>query len=290
MTEDRRIVVGVVAGAHGVRGELKIKSFTPEPARACVLRAARRPHGHAQLPPEAAREVRGLLIARIDGSRTATRPRRSRASSSSSCATCCRSQARRVVPRGPGRARGGVGRRPAARKSVAVQTSAPGDVVEIAPASGPTYICRFSKRVVPEVDIAAGRIVVDPPAEVEVKPEGESTTEAQRHREDRGRAMSDVIANVAESASVLVCGLPLCALWLCGYSSGSAVRHELAATVITIFPAMFPGRWRTARRACARRRALGARCRRSARLPTDKHRSSTTCRSAGGPGMVMPRR
>jgi 16S rRNA processing protein RimM len=42
----------------------------------------------------------------------------------------------------------------------------------------------FSKRVVPEVDIAGGRIVVDPPAEIEVKPEEESTTEAQRHRED----------------------------------------------------------------------------------------------------------
>ena len=58
--------------------------------------------------------------------------------------------------------------------------------VEIAPDAAPTLMLPFSKRVVPEVDIAGGRIVVDSPAEIEVKPdpEKESTTEAQRHREN----------------------------------------------------------------------------------------------------------
>jgi 16S rRNA processing protein RimM len=71
-------------------------------------------------------------------------------------------------------------------KVVAVHNFGAGDVVEIQPDGAPSVMLPFSKRVVPEVDIAAGRIVVDLPAEIEIKPgaEEESTTEAQRYRED----------------------------------------------------------------------------------------------------------
>src|SRR5262249_41948140 len=61
---------------------------------------------------------------------------------------------------------------------VALQNFGAGDVGEIAPQNGPTFMLPFSRRVVPEVDIAGGRIVIDPPAEVEVKPEPEADAEA----------------------------------------------------------------------------------------------------------------
>jgi 16S rRNA processing protein RimM len=42
-----------------------------------------------------------------------------------------------------------------------------GDIIEIAPASGPTMLLPFTNAVVPTVDIAGGRVVVELPAEVE---------------------------------------------------------------------------------------------------------------------------
>jgi hypothetical protein len=38
-----------------------------------------------------------------------------------------------------------------------------GDLLEIAPASGSTILVPFTEAVVPEIDVAAGRIVIDPP-------------------------------------------------------------------------------------------------------------------------------
>jgi 16S rRNA processing protein RimM len=188
MTDGRRIVVGVVAGAHGVKGELKIKSFTQNPRAIGSYGPLGDRTGTRSFRLTLRGAVRGLLIARIDG--VADRDQ------AEALKGLELTVARDVLPKpkrdewyladleglaavtSDGRALG---------KVVAVQNFGAGDVIEIAPATGPTVMLPFSKRVVPEVDIAGGRIVVDPPAEVEVKPEEESTTEAQRHREEAVR-------------------------------------------------------------------------------------------------------
>ena len=41
MTARRRVCVGVVTGPHGVRGAVRIKSFTAEPEDVAALRPAR---------------------------------------------------------------------------------------------------------------------------------------------------------------------------------------------------------------------------------------------------------
>ena len=46
---------------------------------------------------------------------------------------------------------------------VAVQNFGASDVLEIAPPRGETLMVPFTKAVVPEVDIAGGRLVIDPP-------------------------------------------------------------------------------------------------------------------------------
>ncbi|MEP2118700.1 PRC-barrel domain-containing protein, partial [Bauldia litoralis] len=46
---------------------------------------------------------------------------------------------------------------------VGVQNYGAGDLLEIAPPRGDTLLVPFSLAVVPEVDIAGGRVVVDPP-------------------------------------------------------------------------------------------------------------------------------
>jgi 16S rRNA processing protein RimM len=50
---------------------------------------------------------------------------------------------------------------------VAVHNFGAGDLLEIAPARGQTLLLPFTAAVAPEVDIAAGRIVIVPPAEIE---------------------------------------------------------------------------------------------------------------------------
>jgi 16S rRNA processing protein RimM len=52
-----------------------------------------------------------------------------------------------------------------------------GDLVEVEVEGGKTVFLSFTKRVVPEVDIEGGRIVVDPPHEVEVKPDARDEDE-----------------------------------------------------------------------------------------------------------------
>lgn len=46
---------------------------------------------------------------------------------------------------------------------ISVQNYGAGDVIEVAPPRGPSLLLPFTRRVVPEVDLAGGRIVVDPP-------------------------------------------------------------------------------------------------------------------------------
>ena len=48
----------------------------------------------------------------------------------------------------------------------AVENYGAGDVVEIALAAGGSLALPFTRQTVPVVDIAGGRLVVDPPAEV----------------------------------------------------------------------------------------------------------------------------
>jgi 16S rRNA processing protein RimM len=56
---------------------------------------------------------------------------------------------------------------------VAVQNFGAGDILEIAPERGATLLVPFTKAAAPEIDLAAGRLVVVPPAEIETP--GEET-------------------------------------------------------------------------------------------------------------------
>jgi 16S rRNA processing protein RimM len=60
---------------------------------------------------------------------------------------------------------------------IAVHNFGAGDLLEIAPARGQTLLLPFTAEVAPEIDIAAGRIVIDLPAEIE------GDEELQRQRE-----------------------------------------------------------------------------------------------------------
>ncbi|WP_291855674.1 ribosome maturation factor RimM [Bradyrhizobium sp.] len=50
---------------------------------------------------------------------------------------------------------------------VAVHNFGAGDIIEIAPARGPTLLLPFTHAVVPIIDLAAGRVVIELPQEIE---------------------------------------------------------------------------------------------------------------------------
>jgi 16S rRNA processing protein RimM len=56
-------------------------------------------------------------------------------------------------------------------KVIAIHNFGAGDIIEIAPPRGPTMLLPFSNAVVPTVDIAGGRVVIELPEEIEGEPE-----------------------------------------------------------------------------------------------------------------------
>ena len=50
---------------------------------------------------------------------------------------------------------------------VAIHNFGAGDIIEIAPPSGPTLLLPFTNAVVPTVDLAGGRVVIELPQEIE---------------------------------------------------------------------------------------------------------------------------
>jgi 16S rRNA processing protein RimM len=54
-----------------------------------------------------------------------------------------------------------------------------GDILEIALKDGQSLLLPFTKRVAPQVDVEQGRIVIEPPEEVEWKPETDEESASQ---------------------------------------------------------------------------------------------------------------
>ncbi len=172
MTEDRRILVGVVAGAHGVRGELKIKSFTADPRAIAAYGPLSDRTGARSFRMKLRGAVRGLLIARLDGVED-----RDQAEALKGLELYVD---RSVLPK-PRRGewyladliglRAELGDGAPMGRVKAVHNYGAGDIIEVERPERASLLLPFSKRCVPEVDIEGGRIVVDPPEEIEVRPE-----------------------------------------------------------------------------------------------------------------------
>ncbi|SRR5581483_3199821 len=161
-----RVCVGKIGAAHGLRGEVRLKSFTADPMAITRYGALESEDGALSLEIEAARAGKDALVARFKG-------------------IADRSAAERLrnlalyVPRA---------RLPATEpeefyhadliglaavtrdgdeigRVIAVHNFGAGDILEIRPPEGPVLMLPFTEAVAPEVDIAGGRLVVVPPAE-----------------------------------------------------------------------------------------------------------------------------
>lgn len=187
MPPEKRVLLGAIAGAHGVRGEVRIRSFTAALGDIATYGPLSDEAGTRTFRIKVRGKVRGLAIAKIDG--VADR----------NAAEALRGLRlyvpRRVLPK-PGREQWyladleGLRVETAAGASLgrvkSVQNFGAGDLLEVEPTGGPAFWLPFTKRVVPVIDIDRGRLVVEVPGESEARPEDHDkseTTEAQRGRE-----------------------------------------------------------------------------------------------------------
>jgi 16S rRNA processing protein RimM len=160
-----RVRVGKVGAAHGLRGEVRLQSFTADPMAIAHYGALESEDGTLSLEIESVRPAKDVLVARFKGvaDRSAAEQLRN---------------LELFVPRT---------RLPAPEADefyhadliglaavdadgveigtvVAVHNFGAGDILEVRPQAGrSTVMLPFTDATVPVVDIAGGRIVIDPP-------------------------------------------------------------------------------------------------------------------------------
>ena len=166
----RLVLLGVFGAARGVGGELRVKSFTAEPRAIGGYGALTDRSGTRVFRFEAVRaQGDDMLAVRVAG--VATRE-------AAEALTGIEIYARREQLPPPAAdefyyddlvglaavTRGGL----ALGRVVGLRNFGAGDILEIAPeGGGETLLLPFTKAVAVEIDFAGGRIVVEPPREVE---------------------------------------------------------------------------------------------------------------------------
>ena len=174
-SEDRpdRVCLGVVAGAHGVRGLVKIKSFTEDPEDLAAYGALSDETGRRRFVVKLKGRVKGLLLAELEGIRD-----RDQAQALHGLQLYV---ARSALPRLDedetfyqadliGLAAEDPEGRPLGRV-VAVPNFGAGDLLEVLDPERVSQFFPFTRDIVPQVDLAGGRVVIRPPAEVVVRPQ-----------------------------------------------------------------------------------------------------------------------
>lgn len=174
MGDERRnlIFVAQVGAAHGVRGEVKVTTFTADPMALADYKTLLRQDGSPALAIASARPAKGGIVARLKGvaDRNAAEALRG---------------LKLYIPRdslpepeedefyladliglfvetAEGEALGTV---------KAVQDFGAGDLLEIQPRAGATWWLPFTREAVPEVRLAQGKLIAAPPASLEADPD-----------------------------------------------------------------------------------------------------------------------
>lgn len=166
MSKDK-VVVGVIAGAFGVKGEVRLKSFCAEPGDIANYTPLQTEKG-MEYTVKITRAVKGGFAARLSGIRFKDEADALRGTKLYAD--------RALLPSLPddeyyytdllgltaldtgGETLG---------KIASVDNHGAGDIIEIrGPKLKSALLLPFTREAVPTVDLAAGRVIVDPPAEV----------------------------------------------------------------------------------------------------------------------------
>lgn len=163
-----QVCVARIGAAHGVRGAVKLWTFTEDPFAVTRYGPLFTKDGARSFEIAHAREAKGFLVATLKG-------------------VSSRNEAERLnglelyVARDQLPATGddeyyhadliGLAAETTAGaplgKVIAIHNFGAGDIIEIAPPSGASLLLPFSNAVVPTVDLAGGRVLIELPEEIE---------------------------------------------------------------------------------------------------------------------------
>jgi 16S rRNA processing protein RimM len=164
--QKQRVCVGQIGAAHGVRGEVRLRSYTAEPEAITRYGPLETEDGRV-FTIEAMRQAKDHFVARLSGIRdrdaaralAATRlyvPRERLPEPEEADEFYHADLIGLTVVDRAGEKLGTI---------VAIHNFGAGDLIEVRPETGSkTELVPFNDTTVPEVDITAGRIVIDPPA------------------------------------------------------------------------------------------------------------------------------
>jgi 16S rRNA processing protein RimM len=162
------ICVARIGAAHGVRGQVKLWTFTEDPLAVKRYGPLASKDGARQFEVTHAREAKGHLIATLKG--VATRDEAERLNGVELYV------ARERLPATAadeyyhadliGLAAVNSAGDPLGRV-VAIHNFGACDIIEIAPTHGTTLLLPFTNAVVPSVDLAGGRVTIELPAEID---------------------------------------------------------------------------------------------------------------------------
>jgi 16S rRNA processing protein RimM len=163
-----QICVARIGAAHGVRGEVRLWTFTEDPLAVMRYGPLTTRDGTRQFKVAKAREAKDHLVATFDGvtDRSAAEKLngielyvpRDRLPATDDDEYYHADLIGLTVETTAGEPLGRV---------LAMHNFGAGDVIEIAPPFGSTLLLPFTNAVVPTVDIKAGRVVIELPAEIE---------------------------------------------------------------------------------------------------------------------------
>ena len=163
-----QICVARIGAAHGVRGAVKLWTFTEDPLAVKRYGPLQTKDGARQFEVTEVREAKGHLVATLKG--IATREEAERLNGVELYV------AREKLPATDedeyyhadliGLAAVTPANEPLGRV-IAIHNFGAGDIIEIAPPSGATMLLPFTNAVVPSVDLAGGRVVIELPDEID---------------------------------------------------------------------------------------------------------------------------
>ncbi len=173
-----QILVGEIGAAQGLKGEVRLRSYTQTPADIAAYGPLQDETGTREIEIERVRVTPKAIIARIKGVTTreaaealnrtklyASRARLRPAEKAEDGEWYVADLVGLAAVDADGAALGAI---------VGVHNFGASDIIEIAPVSGrATFLVAFTETTVPEVDIAAGRIVVVLPEELKDEEEPE---------------------------------------------------------------------------------------------------------------------
>jgi 16S rRNA processing protein RimM len=187
LDRQKHLCIGVITGAQGIRGAVRVKSFTADPLDIDAYGPVSDEAGKRTFELKSIGQSKGVVIATLSGvtDRNAAealkglqlfvdRDRLPPAEDDEFYHADLLGLAAELVGDDPA----GAGSRVLGRIT-AVYDFGAGDAIEVTQADGVVVMVPFTKAAVPTVDLKAGKVVIDPPAGLFDKPEPPQPLEAQ---------------------------------------------------------------------------------------------------------------